>query len=68
MRERATELEFLKWFYRNLDLGPGESDVTDGMKSMFMDQTGKDIPEGYNVWSDGETKTDETTPTRGGGK
>lgn len=58
-KERATDLEYLKWFYQNVDLGPGESDYKDSLKERFIKSTGKNIPEGYNYYSDGETKTDQ---------
>ncbi len=58
MEQRATELEYLKWFHQNVELGPGESDVKDEMKECFMQETGKNLPEGYNFRSDGETTTD----------
>lgn len=57
-RERATKLEYLEWFRLNCDLGPAESDVIDAMSEHFIDSTGKDIPEGWNFYQDGETLTD----------
>lgn len=57
-RERATQEEFFKWFYQNSDFGPADSDVRDDMKQDFMNETGKNIPEGWNYASDGETKID----------
>ena len=56
--ERATELEYLRWFYQNSDFGPADSDVRDFLKEKFMDRTKKNIPEGYNYRGDGETLTD----------
>ena len=58
MRERASELEYLKWFRHNADFGPAECDVIDWMNEKFMKETGKNIPEGWNYKSDGETTTD----------
>lgn len=58
-RERATELEYLKWFRQNADFGPADSDVVDGMNEQFMKETGKNIPHGWNFQSDGETSTDK---------
>lgn len=58
--ERATELEYLKWFVQSTDFGPGDSDVTDQMKRDFIQETGKNIPKGWNFFSDGETLTDIT--------
>ncbi len=59
MKERATELEFLRWFYSWADFGPSDSDVRDEMKDSFMADTGKNLPEDYNLYCDGETSTDE---------
>lgn len=58
MRERATLLEYLEWFRHNADFGPADSDVKDGMNEAFMDETGKNLPEGWNTASDGETVVD----------
>jgi len=57
-RERATELEYLKWFRLNADFGPADSDVKDSLDEQFMNETGKNLPEGWNVSSDGETNID----------
>jgi len=59
MRERATELEYLKWFRLDADFGPADSNVKDHMDERFMDETGKNIPEGWNYAADGETITDK---------
>jgi len=48
MRERATELEYLEWFRHNADFGPADSDVKDMMNRDFMDETGKNLPKGWN--------------------
>lgn len=58
-RERATELEYLKWYRQNTDFGPADGDVKDGLSEEFIEMTGKDLPEGWNYYSDGETLTDE---------
>lgn len=58
MRERATELEYLEWFRIEADFGPADSEVKDLMNERFIEETGKDIPEGWNYYSDGETMTD----------
>lgn len=58
-RERATELEYLKWFRLNSDFGPAEGDIIDWMNQQFMNQTGKNIPEGWNYAQDGETIIDK---------
>jgi hypothetical protein len=59
MKERATELEWLKWFYMDTDFGPADGDVQDNMKERFIKETGKNLPEGYNFYCDGETSTDK---------
>lgn len=58
-KPRATEIEYLQWFRVNADFGPGDGDVQDAMNQQFMDETGKNIPVGWNFWSDGETLTDQ---------
>lgn len=58
-RERATELEYLKWFRVHADFGPADGDVKDHMDNEFMRVTGKNLPEGWNVYSDGETSSDQ---------
>lgn len=45
--EKATELEYLKWFYNNADFGPADGDVRHCMDEYFKRQTGKELPEGY---------------------
>lgn len=57
-RERATEHEWFKWFVHNADFGPAEGDIKAYMKFNFMTETGKNLPEGYNYGSDGETIID----------
>jgi hypothetical protein len=59
MRDRATELEYLKWFRINADFGPADSDVKDHLNACFMDETGKNLPEGWNYAQDGETIIDK---------
>ena len=54
-RERATEIEYLKWFCVNADFGPAHSEIVDQMNRNFMKKTGKNLPEGWNYSSDGET-------------
>jgi hypothetical protein len=56
--KRATELEYLTWFRHNAEFGPAESDVIDSMNERFMEETGKNLPEGWNYASDGETIID----------
>ncbi|MCP4698871.1 MAG: hypothetical protein GY862_18765 [Gammaproteobacteria bacterium] len=58
-RERATELEYLTWWRQNADFGPGEMDVKIAMDRAFMDETGKNLPEGWNEYlADGDTSID----------
>jgi len=56
--ERSTELEYFKWFYHSADFGPADSDVRDEMQRRFIEEKKKNIPKGYNLFSDGETSTD----------
>jgi hypothetical protein len=56
--ERATELEYLTWFRVSADFGPADSDVIDAMNEDFMNETGKNLPEGWNIGQDGETVID----------
>ncbi len=55
---RATELEYLTWFRHAADFGPADGDVVDAMNEAFIEETGKNLPEGWNWRSDGETSTD----------
>lgn len=57
--ERATTNEFFEWWYHNSDFGPANSDVCDSMKNYFIEEVGKNIPVGLNLYSDGETSTDK---------
>lgn len=59
MKKRATELEYLTWFRIKADFGPAHSDVITMLNQAFMNQTGMNIPEGYNLAEDGETCLDE---------
>ena len=61
--KRATELEYLKWFRINADFGPADSDVKDHMNEQFMDETGMNLPEGWNYAQDVETKIDRVPTT-----
>jgi hypothetical protein len=47
--EKATELEFLKWFFMYADFGPADGDVRDAMYRWFTESTGKALPQGYGV-------------------
>lgn len=57
-RERASKLEYLTWFRLHADFGPGESDYIDSLNQRFMDETGKNLPDGWNYAQDGETIID----------
>jgi hypothetical protein len=52
--ERATELEYLKYFYSEADFGPADGDVRDIINERFVNQTGKLLPIGYNYNQSGE--------------
>lgn len=41
---RASELNWLQWFYCNTD-----SDIRNQLKQDFMDDTGLQLPEGYEL-------------------
>lgn len=43
-RQRATEIEYLKWFRLNTDFGPADHDVKEALNEMFTQQTGKLLP------------------------
>ena len=49
---KATELEFLEWFYFNCDFGPSDSDVKYFMKEDFIKETGKELPDCYPLEED----------------
>ena len=44
---KATELEYLKWWFCNADFGPGECDVRYFLNRQFVADTGKELPPGY---------------------
>ena len=58
-RERATELEYLRWFRMIADFGPAHDDVVSAINAEFMQRTGKNLPEGWNIGPDGETSIDQ---------
>ncbi len=58
MRERASELEYLRWFRQECDFGPADADVKEILNKAFMQETGKNLPEGWNFRQDGETSLD----------
>lgn len=47
MQEEATELEWLKYFYRVADFGPAHEDVVWLISQQFQKETGKALPYGY---------------------
>ena len=47
-KEKATELEYLQWFYAECDFGPAHEDVIHYMNEQFRIETGQDLPEGYD--------------------
>ena len=55
---RATELEFLQWFYKNAGSGmfPKSGMDYNFMKTLFVSTQGKGLPEGYEPSNRGETK------------
>ena len=53
-KNKATELEFLEWFYLNADFGPADSDVRYYLKERFMRDKGKELPEGYELCEEDE--------------
>lgn len=59
VRKRATECEWFEWFYQNADFGPADSDVRTILKERFMNETQKNLPNGYNYAEDGETIIDQ---------
>jgi len=44
---KATELEWLQYFYQCADFGPAHGDVVYLIAKDFMKETGKEMPEGY---------------------
>ncbi len=53
-KKRATELEWLKWFYQQADFGPAHGDVMDNLQEEFTCSTGKRLPQGYDYDQSGE--------------
>lgn len=51
--EVATELEFLQYFYSAAGdcFGPADADVYDAIKENFKRWKGKELPEGYEKFS-----------------
>ena len=59
MRIRAREVEYLVWFRLHANFGSATSDVIDAMNQQFMQETGKNLPEGWNYASDDKTNLDQ---------
>jgi hypothetical protein len=51
--EKASELEWLRWFYEHAELNVGKGltreDEVHILKEVFCDQTGKALPDGYRI-------------------
>ncbi len=45
--EKATELEYLRWFHNNADFGPAHGDVMIYLQQDFVITTNKEVPKGY---------------------
>lgn len=48
IKDRATELEFLLYFYQNADFGPADAYIRYGLKENFKEDTDKELPEGFD--------------------
>lgn len=44
----ATELEWLRWFAKEADFGPADSDVHYILENKFEKQTGKKVPKEWS--------------------
>jgi len=54
IQERATEFEYLEYFYATADFGPADSEVRDYIQECFIKDTGKLPPEGYYYGNENE--------------
>ena len=52
--ERATELEWLKFFYNYADFGPAHEDCLYMLMDLFKGKTGKMLPENYDYRKNGD--------------
>ena len=50
--ERATELEYLRWFFCNVDLAPDQAATLIALNERFKEEHGKLAPEAYIVRAD----------------
>ena len=51
-KERATELEFLEYYYMESDFGPSHGDIVYMIKQNFIKEKGKLLPVGYDFEED----------------
>lgn len=47
MSDEENELEYLRWFFVNADFGPAHGDVIHYINKSYVEETGREIPEGY---------------------
>ncbi len=47
MTTKATELEYLQFFFNKADFGPADDDVRYLINEAFMKETRKKLPDGY---------------------
>ena len=52
-KQRATELQWLRYFYENADFGPAHQDVIDIIAEDFTKETGMLLPIRYD-WNEDE--------------
>jgi hypothetical protein len=45
--ERATELEYLRWIFNNIDFGPSHEDCMAALNEGFKKEAKKRLPKGY---------------------
>jgi len=56
--KKATELEWLKYFYEHADFGPASDDVRDGLKESFIKNIKKELPDGYELYDEPDWNED----------
>ena len=44
---KATEHEYLLWFFQEADFGPASENVRQIMNERFVEETGKELPDGF---------------------
>jgi hypothetical protein len=49
IQECASEIEFLRWFYQEVNFGPADRYMRFDLKIKFMESTGKELPKGYGL-------------------